>query len=80
MAPDLAFLTWSNTGGLSLMSKTATKTRKVAVDAVSGRSAATVRMYCARFSRSSALKILRLRRNFRFSDAIDYVNYLMVSK
>ena len=52
------------------MSKTATKTRKVAVDAVSGRSAATVRMYCARFSRSSALKILRLRRNFRFSDAI----------
>ena len=40
------------------------------MDAVSGRSAATVRMYCARFSRSSALKILRPRRNFRFSDAI----------
>ena len=62
------------------MSKTATKTRKVAVDAVSGRSAATVRMYCARFSRSSALKILRVSRNFRFSDAIKLPNGLQVNE
>ena len=61
------------------MSKTATKTRKVAVDAVSGRSAATVRMYCARFSRSSALKKFSV--FVATSDsAIDYGNYLMVSR
>ena len=39
------------------MSRTVTNARNVVVDALPGRSAATVRMYCVRLSRSKALLV-----------------------